>query len=871
MSGSSQHTIEGHTFHHSPEAVDADVQLSRLFENISHALNVMLAGTGRNVSCDTMRKTVTINGGIELRGYGPVTERHASSIIQLITPELLTSWGFESHAARKVQKVLMAICGTLPEVSSSGGQHEYSYKDVAISPQAVRNYLELSDNALRHIHEKRVVKDAGEELRAQLASLVLQGSAGTAMPVELRKGVVNEGEFVDGVYVVTKKPALVGGAVKPALRTEFGVDHINAFLKKLDAVGLSNYASDVLEAVALERRVRAGNFSDDTDDEFSKTGGLEALLLKVQERIADVAHQYIEKTKPSIPTILRDGAPVAIPIVNEGYTFDHLLIDEHNVERLRDEVAALTERLQVRALPKELHPILDAAHDAVRAALDRSSTDGYRFNAARAALITARDALTAEGARRESVQRDIQALLKPLSSWEHSILSALKKISPGLDTPASVRAILGDNRYTGEEIVEIERAVVVLQKVHALKNARYESVAEARTALDASALQEKIVPLCQSIFALSNTPSRRLEKASRALESLKRGILETNSHHRVSFTRSGDLITFIIPTQIARVVAISNNPTQTHSGNYQSLQSAIAYANASLLTPPNAIIGLEERASEPFVDAALLSKSAETKRFEAVRHARTSLRTKVKHALAAVLGGVLGATVTLPDAPRREPTHDVDTDSEATRTIQRTVVEQTGFDNTRVSPGEFKITVPVREGTPERIITLDIPQPSVLDRRTLPIEIDSARIKLHEAFTAPVTSEHGTYALLSLLRMHTGESRTLTPTERRATDWFTHAFSRYVNESPDERIGQLTKGLQLPRGVIASTIPAKYNGKPVQLAFGEILQDKTFWQWFDAFYAKRKTTSLAQPGLAGLAESIEAVAVRLKKDFGVNP
>lgn len=868
MKGSSHRTSEGHSFHaEGNEALDKDVQLTELFQNISHTLNILLVGTGRSVTCDDVQKVITVNGGIELRGYGSATERHASSLAQLITPELLSSWGFSTQDVRKVQQVLMAICATLPEISAQGSQHEYSYGAITLNPSTIQNYAALSKRALQHVREINTVKVTAEELRAALASLVLRDGVGTVIPVDLRPGMTREEEFVDGTMVVRKRPTVVGGTVKPASPMEFNSDHVTAFMKRMDEAGLSSYSPDILQAVALERRVRAGNFVDEDDDDYGKTGNLLAALERARERIADLKHAYIEKTTPTAPTVIKDGTPVAVPIVNEGYTFNHLLMDERSVEKLRDEVVAMTERLNAKTLPKDMQPLLDAAHDAARTALDRSSADVYRFTPARMALIQAREALTLENMRRESVQEEIQAVFKPLQKGEQSIRNALLSLNENISTPSSVSTALSSSRYTGKEIVQIEKAVATMNDMNQLRQKRYTRVSDALDALrskgfeDRNALEDSIAERCATIRAISEKPQERKEKAARAFEHLTQGVLETNSEHRILFTRSGDVVTFEIPTAIARVVQISKNPTQTHSGNYQSLQSAINYANESLVIPSRQIIGLEERASESFVDEALSRIDARPARIDSARQSYVSVRTKVKRTLAAMLGGMLGMTVTIPEAPRREPMHDVGTDS--VRKLGNIAAPDAG--------GGVKVIIEPKDIPSERITSGDTPKQGAAEQRVERTELDGARVKINQAFISPVSPEHGTYALLTLLKKYIAESRALTPNERRAADWFTHALTRYVNESPETRIGQLTKGVLLPRSVIASTIPSRVNGQPVQLAFGEILQDKAFWEWFDAFYAKRKTTSLAQPGFAGLVESIDTVTARLKQSFDIRP
>ena len=137
------------------------------------------------------------------------------------------------------------------------------------------------------------------------------------------------------------------------------------------------------------------------------------------------------------------------------------------------------------------------------------------------------------------------------------------------------------------------------------------------------------------------------------------------------------------------------------------------------------------------------------------------------------------------------------------------------------------------------------------------------------AFIAPVTSEHGTYSLASVLKNYLGTQRLRTPDERRAMDWFAHAFTRYVNEEPEERIAKLTHRSDLPKGITASTIPTQAFGERVELSYGEVLSNSAFWKWFDAFYARRLTSSLRQEGFAGLRSEIATLSAHLKNEFGI--
>lgn len=218
---------------------------------------------------------------------------------------------------------------------------------------------------------------------------------------------------------------------------------------------------------------------------------------------------------------------------------------------------------------------------------------------------------------------------------------------------------------------------------------------------------------------------------------------------------------------------------------------------------------------------------------------RTRVRNRVRNAVSAIMGGLLGMTVTIPEQPRREPMHDV--------------------------------------GARPQLPDADtIPKPQTVDdtdmsERAPALKVNPERERLFKQFKTPVTSEHGTYALLPVLRTYVGAHGLRTPDERRALDWFTHAFARYINEAPEVRIAQLTQGVQLPRGVIASTIPARVHGARVELSYGEILSDETFWKWFDEFFAKRKAGSLNQPGLVGLTESVESLSARLRKEFVGTP
>jgi hypothetical protein len=72
----------------------------------------------------------------------------------------------------------------------------------------------------------------------------------------------------------------------------------------------------------------------------------------------------------------------------------------------------------------------------------------------------------------------------------------------------------------------------------------------------------------------------------------------------------------------------------------------------------------------------------------------------------------------------------------------------------------------------------------------------------------------------------------------------------------------------MKKGVIASTIPKKVGNQFVELQFGNMLQRKDFWEWFDDFYGKRKSTTLSRPGLS---DAIDTLTARLKTDFSITP
>jgi hypothetical protein len=237
---------------------------------------------------------------------------------------------------------------------------------------------------------------------------------------------------------------------------------------------------------------------------------------------------------------------------------------------------------------------------------------------------------------------------------------------------------------------------------------------------------------------------------------------------------------------------------------------------------------------------------------------------------AAAMGSALGFFAPLPEAPHREPMHDTDARTgDVTPVIPQVPVSERA-QVPHPGPTGPQIIVPGFNGMPGVVAPLLHKVPPGLEIKRPSIDVVDAnkvaRTELMRRFQAPITQEHGTYVLLSVLRNYLGSSE-LTDSERRATDWFTHAVARYINENPSERINVLTS-VPMKKGVIASTIPKKVGNQFVELQFGNMLQRKDFWEWFDDFYGKRKSTTLSRPGLS---DAIDTLTARLKTDFSITP
>jgi hypothetical protein len=395
--------------------------------------------------------------------------------------------------------------------------------------------------------------------------------------------------------------------------------------------------------------------------------------------------------------------------------------------------------------------------------------------------------------------------------------------------------------------------------------------------LDTEETRDEVERYIQAIGLLVQHSRARLANVEPAFEFLKGGTFETNTPYHVTFTRDAQtgIFTFEIPERI-RSERSRTLGAGAFTGRFPTLAAAVAAVNAGELEPPTQITVLDERASEQEITDALALRTAQEaaskKEKEPQRTPYRGARRGVKRILAAAFGSALGFFVPVPDAPQRTPMHDTGARPDA-RLPGEPVIEA---DKRQVVPGAKdgpKIIVPGYKGSPEivipplpdtpRVFTNDGKQTQdVVSPPKIEIRIINAELSKH--FTTPITQEHGTYALLHKLRTYMAQGE-LTEPQRRATDWFTHAVARYINESPEERIGFLTN-VPMKKGVIASTIPKKVGNVSVELQFGNILKRADFWQWFDAFYEKRKATTLSRPGLAS---AIDALSAQLKQDFKI--
>jgi hypothetical protein len=806
-------------------------------------INVMLAGTGRAVTFDPKTRTVALNGGTASRGYGPVESIHAQSFTELFKTKLLETWGLNDAE----QSALRTIAHTIEagEKAGSGNMHTFSVQEYALEHTAITALQGTLDIVAARLHETKRLKDAVAPLKESVASLMAR--------LDIQRGIPSSKGLKDIPFtqVAHSDYQKIQAALRAkGIQGEHADLHLGLIL--IDLVDSSHekvqFSKSVPESADDEEEVEMQEIG-----EYRSVTDVETAATRYTEHIHDIIMQLEERS--SVQTI-------------GGFLVSDLEREEHSVERLFAAVQKLVERAP---LPPDMQQQYEAVQAQVQAAQDRTSTDRVRFASARASLIAFRDTLNAHSEReRKDKEADMQAqaaLLRPIQVWARKLETALSQAYPQSDAAA---------RHTGKEFSFLDDARAVLKDLQTIQRGVYPDTLALQKVLDAdgisdtTAFEAHMSGLCEKVTKTVSAPHARIEKSEKAFEHLEHGILETETHHRVVFDRIDNRITFRIPTAIARVVQDTRLAEQLHSGSYASLAEAIRYANASLIIPESRIIGLEERASEQFVDDTVARLERISRAQEQVRAPYRSLRSKVTRVVAAILGGSFGMFVNIPDAPRKEPTHDVDVERDAKPMVQQdTAVPRVVERQPETRKGGITVTIPNVGELPERNITIGVPAPVFTFPKSIPQEIDAQYQQLSKAFTAPVTSEHGTYTLLPLLRTYMNSARALTPDERKATDWFTHAFTRYINELPEERIGQLTPGVRLQRGVIASTIPSKVGTTPVRLDFSAILKDAQFWKWFDTFYAKRKTTSLAQPGLTGVALSIDALTLKLKRDFKI--
>lgn len=807
-------------------------------------LTTLLQGTGRAITYDPQTRVIALNGGTASRGYGQVESVHAESITDILKTKVLDTWGFndaEQSAIRSVAAVIES-----GKHSGSGNIHTFTIPEHAFDYAAVTALQGTLDIVDSRVQETQRLKHAVLPLKEAIAALMSR--------LDIQRGIPSSKGLKDipFAHIAHSDYTKIQEALSAQGVTGEHADlHLGLIL--IDLVDRSH------EKVTFEKNDEA---SEEVDDEPQEIGeyrsvvDVETAAMRYTEHVHDIILQLEERS--AVKTI-------------GGFLVADLEREEHSVERLFDVVRKL---LGEKEPEGELKEHYDAVVALVLAARDRTSSDKVRFAAARAGLITFRDSIVA--AQKKS-QEQIDAgmkkreiLLRPITQLAQRIESTL---APHLQGNTQKQ-----DRYTVKELTLLDEVQKILNELNSIRRGVYPDVGalekklEEEGLLDTPALTNHVQVMIEKVSQVFNAPRQRKEKAQKAFEHLTEGVLETTTYHCVRFERINNRITFHIPTAIATVVQDARLVEQIHSDTYESLAEAIRYANNALMVSTSQIVGLEERASESFVDDALARMERFARTRESVPTAYRSLRSKVHRYAAFILGTTFGLTVQIPEPPQREPVHDVDTkragDAAPVAQKDTTARRLIPADGTVGSTGGLTVTIP-RVGTmPERTMRVDMPPPSIFVPRTVPEELRADMSQLKKVFSAPV-SDHGTYTLLSLLRTYTAEKRTLTPDERKATDWFTHAFTRYINESPEERIAQLIPNARLPRGIVASTIPSKLQGVPVQIDYTTILSDAQFWKWFQTFYEKRKATSLAQPGLKGVAQSIDVLTEKLKRDFNV--
>ena len=832
------------TFEHRTQEDVTPRLLGALITQYVQMINLMLAGTGRTLEYDAEKRVVTLNGGTESRGYGPVESIHATSITDLFNTKLLEVWGL-NDAEQSALRTIAATIERSPH-TGSGNTHSFAVESHALEYSALQALQGTLDIVAARLYETKRLKDAIAPLKESVATLMTR--------LDIQRGVPSSKGLKDIPF--TQVAHSDYQKIQAALSAKGVVgEHADLHLGLIliDLVGASH------EKVTFQKSIAVEEDADEEPQEFGEyrsVADVEIAAARYTEYIHDIIMQLEERA--AVKTI-------------GGFLIADLEREEHSVERLFDVVQSLIGEKQ---LTGELQRQYDTTRALVTAARDRSSTDTVRFAAARAGLIAFRDALKAmhadEQSKVESDTKRRDALLRPITQLAQRIESTLAE--------GTHHGNQKDERYTGKESAFLDEVKKVLNELNSIRRGVYTNVQSLEAKLaeeglsDTDALTSHVEEMIAKLLRVFQAPRQRQEKAQKAFEHLTEGVLETATHHRVRFERIGNRFTFHIPTTIATVVQDARLTDQIHSGTYQSLAEAVRYANKVLIAAESQIVGLEERASEVSIDDALarLDRLARARTIEQTPY--RSLRRKVTRVVAAMLGGTFGMFVQIPDAPQRVPMFDTGAKRDPLPIGPKGGEVRLGpIDTTQKSTvGGDTVVVPKLATAPENRVTEEKPRESLLVRQKIPQPNNSIdRVQLKKMFSAPVSSEHGTYALLPLVRAHIADKRTLTPDERKATDWFTHAFTRYINELPEERIAQLVHNIRLPRGVIASTIPSKVGGIPVQMDFSALLQTKDFWEWFDAFYGKRKSTSLAQPGLTGVALSIDTLSRRLKKDFGI--
>ncbi len=832
------------TFEKKAQADAVPHALNTLLSQYADALNIVLAGTGRSVTFDSHTRSVTVNGGTASGGYGPIESTHAYSITSFLSAKVLAVWRLgdtEQEALREIATLIERGART-----DSGNLHTFTIEDRIIGHDALAALQGALDIISARLHEAQRLKNSIVPLKESIASLMERLDIQRGIPSS--KGIKN----IPFAQVAHSDYQKIQAALRAkGISGEHADVHLGLIL--IDLVNASH------EKVTFQKPAETDEEADDEEPEFGEYRSIEDVeiaAMRYTEHVHDIIMQLEERS--AVKTI-------------GGFLVADLEREESSVERL----FGVVERL---AGAHELDSVLRAQYEHVKAlvedAHDRTSTDTVRFASARAGLIAFRDALTAaQKDQREKVESDIkkrEALLSPITQLAQRIESTLSQ--------ADVRGENVHARYTGKELALLDEAKKILDELNTIRRGVFPDVHALEEKLrdeglsDTAVLTEHVEAMIARVLKIFEAPRQRQEKAQKAFEYLAEGVLETATYHRVRFERIDNRITFHIPTAIATVVQDARLVDQIHSGTYKSLAEAIRYANSSLIISESRITGIEERASEASIDDTLARMERSTHTRESVRSPYRSLRTKVSRVVAAMLGGTFGLFVQIPDAPQKEPMVDVDSkrDAQPAPDTGIQIERQSPEAGLRDSKSGVTVTIPSLGTLPERTMTVEVPRPSFVLSPTVPKELDAQMAQLQKAFTAPVTSEHGTYGLLKLVRAYVGDTRTLTPDERKATDWFTHAFARFINELPEERIAQLVPNVRLQKGVIASTIPSRVGGVPVQIDYSAVLKTKDFWKWFDSFYAKRKSTSLAQPGLQGVAMSIDTLTAKLKGDFKVN-